>query len=667
MVPFFKKWSRRAAIQFNKENFRRLLHYVLLALLITLVQEMLSRRSVVSGISFLWRRPLAFTYDALIILSTLTLAMLCRKRNFALLLISSAWLGLSIVNFVLLGYRSTPLTGPDIAVLAETRDIIRIYMGNLEIIAVMIVITLVAGCLIYVWFRFRAYRIQLAFGLTSVLVSFGLLLCVSTVFKQHKVIDSAFPNLIEAYDNNGFAYCFSSSVVFQGVDEPEDYSEERIAQIIKPLDKLKTGKDASLPNIIFVQLESFFDVSHMSGVICSENPIPNFTRLMQEYSSGLFSVPSIGAGTVNTEFEVLTGMNLKHFGVGEYPYKTVARHNVCPSAAYVLQALGYSSHAMHDNNATFYSRNKVYSNLGFENFTSVEYMSDVVRNPLNWAEDRVLTKEILKQLDETEGRDFLFTVSVQPHGKYPTEVIDETQTITVDGIDEARKIGFEYYVNQLKGADEFVGELTEALEDYPEDVVVVFYGDHLPSFDIQNEELNYGNVQTTEYVIWSNFGLEKVDRDLCAYQIMAELFDRLNIHEGLLFKYHQMFENSDPDAYQNGLQELEYDVLYGEQYSYGGELPYQPTELQLGTREIMLSNVRYYSGRESATIKGDGFTEYSMVYINDKPYETQFIDETVLKVDEITLSPGDVVTVAQVSATDSSVVLSQTEAYLFQP
>ena len=37
-------------------------------------------------------------------------------------------------------------------------------------------------------------------------------------------------------------------------------------------------------------------------------------------------VPSVGAGTANTEFEVLTGMNMRFFGPGEYPYKTVVKN-----------------------------------------------------------------------------------------------------------------------------------------------------------------------------------------------------------------------------------------------------------------------------------------------------------------------------------------------------
>ena len=56
---------------------------------------------------------------------------------------------------------------------------------------------------------------------------------------------------------------------------------------------------------------------------------------MQNYSTGYFKVPSVGAGTANTEFEVLTGMNLRYFGPGEYPYKTVLKYQTAESAATV--------------------------------------------------------------------------------------------------------------------------------------------------------------------------------------------------------------------------------------------------------------------------------------------------------------------------------------------
>lgn len=39
--------------------------------------------------------------------------------------------------------------------------------------------------------------------------------------------------------------------------------------------------------------------------------------------------------------------------------------------------LGYDTHVIHNNEADFYSRRTVFPMLGFDSFTSAEYMPDV--------------------------------------------------------------------------------------------------------------------------------------------------------------------------------------------------------------------------------------------------------------------------------------------------
>ena len=50
-----------------------------------------------------------------------------------------------------------------------------------------------------------------------------------------------------------------------------------------------------------VQLESFFDPELVNFLSFSQDPVPNFRYLMENYSSGYLTVPSVGAGTANTE------------------------------------------------------------------------------------------------------------------------------------------------------------------------------------------------------------------------------------------------------------------------------------------------------------------------------------------------------------------------------
>ena len=58
-------------------------------------------------------------------------------------------------------------------------------------------------------------------------------------------------------------------------------------------------------------------------------------------------------------------------------------------------------------------------------------MNNVMKTPKNWAKDSLLTEQILDALNSTEGSDYIYTISVQGHGKYPTEQVIENPAITV--------------------------------------------------------------------------------------------------------------------------------------------------------------------------------------------------------------------------------------------
>ncbi len=68
---------------------------------------------------------------------------------------------------------------------------------------------------------------------------------------------------------------------------------------------------------------------------------------------------------------------------------------------------------------------------------------------------------------------------------------------------------WEYYVNQIHEMDDFVKELTDKLSNYPEDVVLVMYGDHLPTMGLTVEDVENKYLFQTEYVMWDNFRLRK--------------------------------------------------------------------------------------------------------------------------------------------------------------
>ena len=384
--------------------------------------------------------------------------------------------------------------------------------------------------------------------------------------------------------------------------------------------------------------------------------------MYENYSSGYFKVPSIGAGTANTEFEVLTGMNLRYFGPGEYPYKTVLKSQTCESAASALTALGYGAHALHNNGGNFYSRARVFDNMGFDSYTSKEFMNILQLTENGWAKDDILIEHILNAMDTTEQQDFVFGISVQGHGDYPEEKLIENPRITVEGIgDEATKNKWEYYVNQVYEMDQFAGNLVKAIEERGEPSVIVFYGDHLPTMGLEAEDLKSRYLYNTNYVIWDNIGLKKEDKNIPAYQIMAEVFKRLDIHSGTVFNYHQ--EREKTKNYLADLELLQYDILYGEQYVYDGDPPITEGHMAMGVKDVALTGI-FPLLEEGYSLYGENFTKQSRVFVNEEKQKSTFLNNTRIVLPETALSDGDVITVVQMGS--SNTVFRTSNQYLWQ-
>ena len=412
-----------------------------------------------------------------------------------------------------------------------------------------------------------------------------------------------------------------------------------------------------------IQLESFMDPSYFKNIEFETNPVPNYIRLKEEGLSGLMSVPNVGSGTANTEFEVLTGMCLDYFGTGEYPYKTILQSRNCETVCYNLAELGYSSHAFHNHTGTFYNRNTAYKNLGFDTFTPVEYMNSYETNPLGWVKDYVLTKQITDALDSTDGRDFVFAVTVQGHGKYPETPVDGEKLIKAefDGeYSEGYKHQIEYYAYQLWETDDFLGRLISELENCGEKCVVVAYGDHQPSLEYTAEDISLPDKHAVEYVVWSNFdmGITAGERhDLEAYQLSAYVLSRLGINNGTITKLHQNYYAN--DDYQRALEMLQYDMLYGE--SYGSEDKYISPDMKMGVRDISVSDVNIIG--EDTYIIGRGFTQASNVKINGRGAECIYISDGVLLLRGRVLQDGDSVSIHQI--TNDFVELGCTDEYIY--
>ena len=637
-------------------RFSLIFHYIL-ACLINFIIEVLSRHSLTQAWKFMISTPKVFMLNAFLIFATFSIVYLVRRRVFARILISIFWIFLGGCNGYLLIKRVTPFNAQDLKVLRDALPLVRNYLNNFEIVLLAIGIVALIFWMMSMWRKVGLYKGKLnrVVAILGVVLSFFVYLQLQKVAIEDRVISTYFGNIAFAYEDYGFPYCFTSSIFNTGISEPEGYSKETIDEITDDgnMNRSYTSRvEEELPNIIFVQLETYFDPTEIKWIECSEDPIPNQRKMYEEFSSGYLKVPSVGAGTANTEFEVLTGMNMRYFGPGEYPYKTYAKTKLIESAASALQELGYGACALHNNGGNFYSRADVFNHMGFDHYTSKEFMHIRTLTPKGWATDDILLPNILESMDQTEGQDFIFAISVQGHGDYPEEPMFENPEIKVTGIeDEGRRNAWEYYINEVHEMDKFAGDLVEAIEERGEPTVIVFYGDHLPTMNLVPEDLHNKYLYNTNYVIWDNIGLEKIDRNVASYQIMADVFERLDIHTGTVFNYHQ--ERRESKNYLSDLEKLQYDMLYGEQYVYDKNgSPLKPGHMEMGLKDTIISGVnRNLDGTYNIT--GEYFTKQSKVYVNGDKKKSSFVNNTKIVLQETELENGDIVQISQMGSSNT--------------
>ena len=661
------KFARKMQPVYRMMNRLSLVLHYLLACVLNFIIEIISRHSLFEAWDYLVGTPKVFFFNAFLIFATFSIVYLVRRRVFARILLSVFWLALGVCNGYMLLKRVTPFNAQDLKAWSEGLAVSKNYFSAMEFVLLGVGIVAVILWVISMWRRGGQYtgKMHRVWALFGVVISIGAYIGLTNIAIDKRVVSNYFGNIAFAYEDYGFPYCFAASVFNTGISEPSGYSKETMDEITDggEFSKSSTGlEEGEMPNIMFVQLESFFDPTEVEWLQFSEDPIPNLRKMFQNYSSGYFKAPSVGAGTANTEFEVLTGMSMRFFGPGEYPYKTYVKTHVLESAATALTSLGYGAEALHNNGGNFYSRAKVFNDMGFDHYTSKEFMNILKTTPKGWATDDILVPNIMESMDTTAGQDFVFTVSVQGHGDYPTEPTLENPEIKVTGVeDEGKRNAWEYYVNEVHEMDKFVAQLIEAVEARNEPSVVVFYGDHLPTLGLEAKDLKSKYLYNTNYVIWDNIGLQKKDGNIAAYQIMAEVFDRLDIHSGTIFNYHQ--QRNKTKHYLSDLELLQYDIMYGKQYAYEKNgAPITEGHMVMGVKDAEIKDVVTQLNGDYS-IYGANFTKQSKVYINDEKQDTKFMNNTRLDLKDSELKDGDTIMVAQVGSSNTIFRTSKTYEY----
>lgn len=313
---------------------------------------------------------------------------------------------------------------------------------------------------------------------------------------------------------NGYHVNLYLSIRDHFVDPPENYSDTLVSSLEEEYPASEKPED--LPNVLVIMNESFADLRVFGGALNTNIPVTPYLDSLEENTIRGSALASVyGGGTANSEFECLSGFTMQFFPTSSTPYQQYI-HSESHNLTWVLKNLGYDCMATHPYLASGWGRPAVYPRYGFDRSTFIDSYpnQNLVRN---FVSDQEMYEYLLEQLNAAgDAPLFLFGITMQNHGGYGEPVPNYTPRVFLEGYSQEYPQA-EEYLSLMNYSDEALEYLLTQLQQYPEDTVVLFFGDHLPGVEKElYEELYGGSFDTLDsqmlqytvpFFIWANYDI----------------------------------------------------------------------------------------------------------------------------------------------------------------
>ena len=317
----------------------------------------------------------------------------------------------------------------------------------------------------------------------------------------------------ERFENNNLISNFTVSInqtISSSVSEPEEYSEQTIEKILensKPSDEeilavqQNETSEKVKPNVIFIMSESYGDFRRLTDDLENADQIySDLDAVAAEGVSGTSMVPTFGNGTVKTEFELMFGLPVKSLGNAGIPHKLLKSGVEQDTFANMYKDVGYNTTYIHPFRSTFYDREDVYSEYGFDQMIFEDDFTAPVENFRNYINDDTAFRQAEEVMKSTDGPDYIHITTMQNHQPF------------IDGIGEE----VDNYFEGIQLSNQALRDFTERLKTWDEPVILVFTGDHFPFFSPDCDYYNQIGITVDNceklykktWIVWNNYELD---------------------------------------------------------------------------------------------------------------------------------------------------------------
>jgi len=476
--------------------------------ILMLLATWFSTLTVINSVQYLQTKPHLFFLNALCMLVVCgALFLLCGKARASVTAGAVALAFLTLANGLVYQFRGKELLASDVFSFATALNVADQYTAVIssEIFFGWAVFALV----LFLQFTFPPVRRKISARARALTALTVLIACT--------YLSSAIGSIkTELWDTrgsvvNGYYLNFLLSIRDSSVKKPQDYN----ADLLGGNFDLPDLSDARRPNIIVIMNEAFTD-PRVFGEFNTDTPFfPYFDNLKSECIRGFALASVFGGNTANSEFEFLTGHTMAFLPPTSVAYQQFV-HGKIFVLPRLLNAYGYESIATHPYYANGWSRKKLYPEFGFSEATFID--SYPKQNLLRtYVSDQEMYEFMLEKIKAPREKPlFFFGVSMQNHGGYDYTGEDFVKTVSLTDYPDMFPRA-EQYLSTLHASDKALEYLIESLRDYPEDTILLLFGDHQPWLEgefyesigawklsgLEKKQTQY----TVPFFIWANYNI----------------------------------------------------------------------------------------------------------------------------------------------------------------
>ena len=324
---------------------------------------------------------------------------------------------------------------------------------------------------------------------------------------------------------NGFLINFALQIKEAPVSKPHGYNAKALASQVEGYQE-KVSKDNNYPDIIVIMNESFADLRLLGNLETDKEVMPFFDQLQENTIKGFCLASVFGGGTSCSEYEFLTGNTMGLMPEGCIPYQQYI-YDGTYSAVSALEQLGYDSYAMHPYYSGGWNRDAVYERLGFNN---VMFLDDYPQqdNIRDFVSDAEMYDVLIEKYEDRNKKQpfFSFGVTIQNHGGWDDDYVP---TVHIEK-PEIDYVEADEYLSLIRESDKALKKLVDYFSGVDNDVILVFFGDHLPGLSEEfyhklydSKECEY-DLETMEYIvpflIWTNYDIEEKTIGLTSFNFL---------------------------------------------------------------------------------------------------------------------------------------------------